>query len=104
MKNRKLKDELRREVNSMLPDNMVAEIKQQEVKAERVNKNISVIQEKQKHSIVPMIASCVASVIICLAVFLPIAIQNNKDYNTWLANQREQQQIEQEIDEVEEDK
>ena len=64
----------------------------------------SVIHEKPKHSIVPMIASCVASVIICLAVFLPILIQNNKDYNSWLANQKPQQQIEQEIEDVEEDK
>jgi len=36
---------------------------------------------------------------ICLAVFLPIAIQNEKDYNNWVANQRTQQQIEQEFEE-----
>ena len=99
MKRKDLENELKREVNSMLPENMVAEIKQKEVKAERVNKNISVIQEKQRHSIVPMIASCVASIVICLAVFLPLAIQNKEDYNTWLANQRQQEQVEQEIEE-----
>lgn len=104
MKRKDLENELKREVNSMLPDKMVAEIKQKDVKAERVNKNISVIQEKPKHSIVPMIASCVASVIICLAVFLPMAIKNKEEYNSWLANQRNDQQVEQEIEENNEDK
>ena len=103
MKKENLEKELKREVNSMLPENMVAEIKQQEVRKERVNKNISVIQEKQRHSIIPMIASCVASVIICLAVFLPMALQNKEDYNKWLAD-RNQTQIEQELEDLEEDK
>ena len=95
-----LRNELKREVNSMLPDNMVADIKAQEVTPKKVvNNNISVIHEKNKKSIVPIIASCVASVIICLAVFLPIAIQNEKDYKNYVANQREQQQIEQQIEE-----
>ena len=101
---RKLENELKREVNSMLPENMVAEIKQQDVRVEKANKNISVIHEKPKHSIVPMSASCVASVVICLAVFLPIAIQNNKDYNNWLANQQQREHIEQEIEETQEEK
>jgi len=100
MRKRFIEDELKREVNSMLPENMVEQIKKEDVKAEKViNTNISVIHEKNKKSIVPMIASCVASVIICLAVFLPIAIQNEKDYNNWVANQRTQQQIEQEFEE-----
>ena len=100
MKRRFIKDELKREVNSMLPDNMVADVKAQEVTPKKVvNNNISVIHEKNKKSIVPIIASCVASVIICLAVFLPIAIQNEKDYKNYVANQREQQQIEQQIEE-----
>lgn len=95
MKIKKIEDELKREVNSMLPDNMVAEIKQQDVKPQKANKNISVIHEKSRHSIVPIIASCVASVILCLAVFVPIAIQNKEDYNSWL-NQQRQEQIEEE--------
>lgn len=102
MKKRFIEDELKREVNRMLPENMVADIKEKNVKAEKViNKNISVIHEKNKKSIVPIIASCVASLVICLAVFLPIAIQNEKDYNNWVANQRADQQIEQELDEEE---
>ena len=100
MRKRFIEDELKREVNSMLPDNMVEQIKEKDVKPERVvNTNISVIHEKNKKSIVPIIASCVASVIICLAVFLPIAIQSEQDYNNWVASQRAQQQIEQELEE-----
>ena len=95
---RKLENELRREVDSMLPENMVNEIKQREVMPEKINNNISVIHEKPKHSIIPIIASCVASVVICLAVFLPMAIQNNRDYNSWLANQNQQQ-----VQEIEDD-
>lgn len=102
MKRKNLENELKREVNSMLPDNMVAEIKQKDVRKEKVNQNISVIQEKQRHSIVPIIASCVASVIICLAVFLPMLIQHKEDYNQWLAN-KNQQQIEEQIEELEEE-
>ena len=98
MKNKHIENELKREVNNMLPENMVAEIKAQDVKPKKVvNKNISVIHEKSKKSIIPIIASCVASIVICLAVFLPMAIQNEKDYNNWVANQR-QQQIEQELE------
>ena len=95
MKNKEIKENLKHEVNSMLPDNMVAEIKNQDVRVERINRNISVIHEKPRHSIVPMIASCVASVIICLAVFLPIALKSKDDYNAWLAQQKQNQQIEQ---------
>ena len=99
MKNKHIENELKREVNNMLPDNMVAEIKSQKVTAEKVtNKNISVIHEKNRRSIVPIIASCVASFIICLAIFLPIAIQSKEDYNNWVASQRNDQQIEQELD------
>ena len=100
MRRKFIEDELKREVNSMLPDNMVEQIKEEDVKAEKViNTNISVIHEKNKKSIIPIIASCVASLVICIAVFLPIAIQNEKDYNNWVANQRSQQQIEQELEE-----
>lgn len=100
MRRKFIEDELKREVNSMLPDNMVEQIKEEDVKAEKViNTNISVIHEKNKKSIIPIIASCVASLVICIAVFLPIAIQNEKDYNNWVANQRAQQQIEQELEE-----
>ena len=100
MKKKFIEDELKKEVNKMIPANMVAQIKEKDVKAEKVvNKNISVIHEKNKKSIIPIIASCVASVVLCLAVFLPIAIQNEKDYNNWVAQQREQQQIEQTIEE-----
>ena len=100
MRRKFIEDELKREVNSMLPDNMVEQIKKEDVKAEKViNTNISVIHEKNKKSIIPIIASCVASLVICIAVFLPIAIQNEKDYNNWVASQRSQQQIEQELEE-----
>lgn len=91
MKNRIIEDELKREVNSMLPENMVAEIKQENVRIEKPNKNISVIHEKNKKSLIPMIASLVASVVICLAVFLPILIENKQDYNNWLAQQQAQE-------------
>lgn len=103
MRKRFIEDELKREVNSMLPENMVAEIKQHDIRPEKVNKNISVIHEKNKHSLVPIIASCIASVIICLAVFLPAAIQSKKDYNSWLAQQQEQQ-VEENTDETESNK
>ena len=96
MKKKFIKNELKREVNSMLPENMVAEIKQHNIQAEKVNGNISVIHEKNKHSLLPIIASCVASVIICLAVFLPIAIQSKEDYQNWLAQQHIEQQVEEE--------
>lgn len=99
MKKNLIENELKREVNNMLPENMVAEIKAQEVKPKRVvNKNISVIQEKNRKSIIPIIASCVASVIICLAVFLPMAIRNEEEYKNYVANQRQQEQIEQEYE------
>ena len=97
MKNNFIKNELKREVNNMLPENMVAEIKQHNVIPEKVNNNISVIHEKNKRSIVPIIASCVASVILCLAVFLPMLIESNNDYNSWLAQQN-QQHIEENIE------
>lgn len=87
-----IENELKREVNSMLPENMVAEIKKHNVKPEKVNKNISVIHEKNRHSLVPIIASCLACVVICCAVFLPIAIKSHQDYNNWLADQRQEQE------------
>ena len=40
MKNNIIEQELRREVKSMLPENMVAEIKQHNITPEKVNKNI----------------------------------------------------------------
>jgi len=102
MKKKIIENELKREVNNMLPDNMVNEIKSVEVTPKRViNKNISVIQEKNRKSILPIIASCVASFIICLAVFLPLAIQNEKDYNNWVASQNQETQQEIEIEENE---
>ena len=92
MKKKFLEQEIKREVNLMMPKNMVADIKAQDVKRERViNKNISVIKEKNRHSIIPIIASCVASIVIALAVFLPIAIKSNEDYANWLQQQQEQQ-------------
>lgn len=94
MKNKNLKTELKREVDMMLPENMVASIKSHEVKPEKVNKNISVIHEKNRHSLIPIIASCVASIILCLAVFVPIAIEENRKYHTWLSQQNEQTQDE----------
>ena len=95
MKRKFIEKELKREVNNMLPENMVAEIKKHNVQPEKVNNQISVIHEKNKHSIVPVIASCLASVIICLAVFLPIAIQSKEEYHSWLS-QQQQQQVEEE--------
>ena len=102
MKNRVLKEELRREVNSMMPENMVAEIKSKEVQPKRVvGGSVTVIKEKNRHSIIPMIASCVASLVIALAVFLPIAIKSNEEYSNWLS-QQQQQELEENIDEVNE--
>ena len=77
MKNKYIKDELKREVDLLTPESMVDEIK---------SKNV-----------VPIIASCVASIILCLAVFLPIALKSKDEYRTWLANKRAQEtQIEEE--------
>ena len=102
MKRKIIKDELKREVNNMMPESMINEIKAVDVTPKKVtNKNISVIQEKNKKSIIPIIASCVASFIICLAVFLPLAIQNEKDYNNWVASQNQETQQEIEVEEVE---
>ena len=102
MKRKALENELKREVNKMMPENMVNEIKAVEVTPKRVvNKNISVIKERNKKSIIPIIASCVASFIICLAVFLPLAIQNEKDYNNWVASQNQETQQEIEVEENE---
>ena len=103
MKRKVLEKELKREVSNMLPENMVNEIKAQEVTPKRViNKNISVIQERNKKSIIPIIASCVESFVICLAVFLPLEIQNEKDYNNWVASQNQETQQEVEIEDNEE--
>lgn len=93
MKNSFIEKELKREVNNMIPDNMVAEIKQHHVTPEKINKNIKVITEKPKKSFVPLVASLVASVILCLAVFVPIIIEHH-EYNSWLAQQQEQQEKE----------
>ena len=92
MKKSFIKNELRREVKNLLPDNMVAQIKQHDIKPEKV-KNISVIHEKNKHSLIPLIASCMACLVICCALFLPMAFRD-KD-NTWLSDQRQEQQQEQ---------
>lgn len=94
MRNKNLKEELKREVNSMLPENMVASIKNHDITPEKANKNISVIHEKNRKSLIPILASCIASIVICLAVFLPIVIEENKNYNSWLAQQNEQTQDE----------
>jgi len=100
MKKNLIENELKREVNNMLPENMVAEIKAQEIVPKKViNKNISVIHEKSRKSIIPIIASCVASFILCLAVFLPMFIKNEKDYKNYVANQKSEEQIEQEYEE-----
>ena len=99
MKNKYIKDELKREVDLLTPESMVDEIKSKNVVPKHVlNKNISVINEHSKRrSIVPIIASCVASIILCLAVFLPIALKSKDEYRTWLANKRAQEtQIEEE--------
>ena len=100
MKKNLIENELKREVNNMLPENMVAEIKAQEIVPKKViNKNISVIHEKSRKSIIPIIASCVASFILCLAVFLPMFIKNEEDYKNYVANQKSEEQIEQEYNE-----
>jgi hypothetical protein len=96
MKRKFIENELKREVNSMLPENMVAEIKKHNVQPEIVNNNISVIHEKNKRSFVPMIAACAACLIICLAVFLPVVIQSTEKYNNWLAQQQQQEQQQEE--------
>lgn len=104
MKNKYIKNELKREVELLTPESMLDEIKNKNAVPKRVlNKNISVISEQGKRrSIVPIIASCVASVILCLAIFLPIALKSKDEYRTWLANKQTQQtQIEQEYEQTE---
>ena len=96
MKKKFIEAELKREVSNMMPENMVAEIKKHNIQPEKVNNTISVIHEKNKRSLVPVLASCLASLILCLAVFLPIAIQSKEDHNNWLAQQQQQEQQEQE--------
>lgn len=100
MRNKYIKNELKREVDLLMPENMLNEIKGKNVMPKRVvNKNISVINEhKQKRSIVPIIASCVASIVLCLAIFLPIALKSKDEYNNWLAHKQQETQIEQEAD------
>lgn len=98
MRNKYIKNELKREVDMLMPENMLNEIKAQNVVPKRVvNKNISVINEhNKKRSIVPIIASCVASIVLCLAIFLPIALKSKDEYNNWLANKQQETQIEEE--------
>lgn len=98
MRNKYIKNELKREVDMLMPENMLSEIKAQNVVPKRViNKNISVINEhNKKRSIVPIIASCVASIVLCLAIFLPIALKSKDEYNNWLANKQQETQIEEE--------
>ena len=102
MKNNIIEQELRREVKRMLPENMVAEIKQHNITPEKVNKNIKVITERPRKSFVPLVASLVASVVLCLAVFAPIIIEKHHEYTSWLAQQQQQQEQEQEDNNLDE--
>lgn len=104
MKKKFIENELKREIKSMLPENMVAEIKKHNIQPEKPNNTISVIHEKSKRSFAPLIASCVACAIICLAIFLPIAIQSQKEYNNWLSQQQQQEQQQEENTENQENK
>lgn len=99
MKNKYIKNELKREVELLMPENMLDEIKAKNVVPKRVeNKNIAVINEHKKNrSIVPIIASCVASIVLCVAIFLPIALKSKEEYNNWLAG-KQPTQIEQQQD------
>lgn len=93
MKKKQLKEELKREVDLLMPKDMLEQIKATNVVPKRVvNKNIVVINEhNKKRSIVPIIASCVASIILCVAIFLPIALKSKEEYNNWLANKHKQE-------------
>ncbi len=93
MKKKQLKEELKREVDLLMPKDMLEQIKSTNVVPKRVvNKNIVVINEhNKKRSIVPIIASCVASIILCVAIFLPIALKSKEEYNNWLANKHKQE-------------
>lgn len=105
MKNKYIKDELKREVELLMPENMLDDIKAKNVVPKRVeNKNIAVINEHKKNrSIVPIIASCVASIVLCVAIFLPIALKSKEEYKDWLAGKQQGTQIEEQAPETQEE-
>ena len=103
MKNKFIKNELKREVELLTPNEneMLYSIKTKNVVPKRVvNKNISVISEhNKKRSLLPVIASCVACIVLCVAIFLPIALESKEDYKQWVASKDKDTQIERQVDE-----